>query len=70
MKVKNPSFLLGRLGPNTHSLSKCFMPDENNVYLIYMIFAALPLLSLSSLEDDDDASESKILAHLPIPSNM
>ncbi len=40
----------------------CFMPEENNVYLIYMIFAAV--LLLLSLEDDDDAAESKILAHL------
>ncbi len=46
MKVTNPSFLLGRLGPNKHSLSKCLMPEENNVYLIYMIFAAFPLLSI------------------------
>ena len=45
----NPSFLLGRLGPNKHSLSKCFMPEENNVYLIYMMFAAVPLLSVVKL---------------------
>ncbi len=28
------------------SLSKCTMPEENNVYLIYMMFAAFPLLSI------------------------
>ncbi len=49
MKVTNPYFLLGRLGPNTSSLSKCFIPGESNVYLIYMIFAAFPLLSVVKL---------------------
>ncbi len=55
--LTNPSFVLGCLGPNTHSLSKCFMPEENNVYLIYMMFAAFTLLSIVKVGDDDDASE-------------
>ncbi len=49
MTVTNPSFLLGRLESNMHSLSKCFMPEENDFYLIYMIFAAFPLLSAVKL---------------------
>jgi hypothetical protein len=49
MTVTNLSFVLGRLLPNTQSLSKCFMPEENNVYLIYMMFAAVPLLSVVKL---------------------
>ncbi len=40
---------LCRLSSSKHSLSKCFMPEENNVYLIYMIFAAFPLLSVGKL---------------------
>jgi hypothetical protein len=40
---------LCRLQSSKHSLSKCFMPEENNVYLIYMIFASFPLLSAVKL---------------------
>jgi hypothetical protein len=47
---RNPSFLLGRLGPTTAAVSKCFMPEENNVYLFYMLFAAVPLLSVVRLK--------------------
>lgn len=51
-----PSFLLARLGDTRHhnkqhhTVSKCFMPEENNVYLAYMIFAAVPLLSVFRLK--------------------
>jgi hypothetical protein len=48
MKVTNPSFVLDRLSSSMHSLSKCFMPEENNVYLSY-IFAEFPLLSVVKL---------------------
>ncbi len=37
------------VSPSKHSLSKCFMPEKNNGYLIYMIFAAVPLLSVVKL---------------------
>jgi|LakMenEpi03Aug12_release.lakeMendotaPanAssembly.Ray.scaffolds.fasta_scaffold4650434_1 hypothetical protein len=49
MTVTNLSFILGRLSPSKHSLSKCFMQEENTGYLIYMIFAAFPLLSIVKL---------------------
>jgi hypothetical protein len=47
----NPSFLLARLGPPAkNTISKCFIPEENNVYLFYMIFAAIPLLSIVKIK--------------------
>ncbi len=45
MKVTNLCCLLS----SKHSFSKCFMPEENNVYLIYMIFDAFPFLSVVKL---------------------
>ncbi len=40
---------LCQLSSSKHSLNKCFMPEENNVYLIDMMFAAFPLLSIVKL---------------------
>jgi len=42
----NPSFLLLRLGPDTHTTTICFMPDENTVITVYVFFIALAILSL------------------------
>ena len=42
----NPSFLLLRLGPDTHTTTICLMPDENTVITVYVFFIALAILSL------------------------
>lgn len=47
---QNPSFLLARLSGQSAAVSKCFMPQENHVYLIYMIFAAVPVLAIFKLK--------------------
>jgi len=41
---QNPAFLLARLSTEGVSVSKCMMPDENHVYLVYMIASAMVLL--------------------------
>lgn len=42
---KNPAFLLGNISPNSHSLSKCFMPNENTVFTTYVFFISLIIFS-------------------------
>ncbi|XP_067938330.1 metallophosphoesterase 1-like [Watersipora subatra] len=34
--IKNPSFLMASLTKDSHSINKCFMPDENTVYTVYI----------------------------------
>ena len=43
---KNPAFLLGQFSNELHSLSKCYMPDENTLFTTYYFFISLLLISL------------------------
>ena len=43
---KNPAFLLAYFSKKGHSISKCYMPDENTVYSVYVFFIALMMCSL------------------------
>lgn len=43
---KNPSFLLAKFGRESFDLEKCYMPDENTVYYLYVFFSTCLVLSL------------------------
>ena len=43
---KNPAFLLGYFSQEGHSLTKCYMPDENTVFTTYCFFISFAIFSL------------------------
>jgi len=46
----NPAFLLARFSESSVEVSKCFMPEEDTVYLVYMLAGALLVLFFVKLK--------------------
>jgi len=43
---KNPAFILGYFSAESHTLSKCYIPDENTLFTTYVFFISFLIFSL------------------------
>ena len=43
---KNPSFLLAKFSRSSVSIEKCYMPDENTLYVIYVLFVGVLIVAM------------------------